>query len=191
MESEKSGRLAGKVAVVTAAAQGIGKEVCLKFAAEGAKVYATDINGAELKKLNGSSGIKTRVLDVTNKEAIETLAAELEKVDVLFNCAGYVHHGTILECDEEEWDFSYNLNVKSMYLMSRAFIPKMVAKKSGSVINMSSVCSSIKGAPNRFAYGTTKAAIVGLTKSMAVDFIGDGVRVNAICPGTVDTPSWR
>lgn len=186
-----TGRLAGKVALVTAAAQGIGKETALTFAKEGAKVYATDINEVELRKLDEVDGVVTRVLDVLDEEAIRKLAEEIEKVDVLFNCAGYVHHGTILDCPEKDWDFSFNLNVKSMYRMIRAFLPKMVDQNSGSIINMSSVCSSIKGAPNRFVYGTTKAAIVGMTKSVAADYVTKGVRVNAICPGTVDTPSWR
>ena len=162
--ASKSGRLENKTAVLTAAAQGIGKATALKLASEGCKVIATDINASALKELKGMEGIETHILDVTNHEAIKEFSQGIEKVDILFNCAGYVHNGTIMECEEKDWDFSFTLNVKSQFRMCKAFLPKMVKQKSGSIINMSSVASSIKGAPNRFVYGTTKAAVIGLTK---------------------------
>ncbi len=186
-----SGRLAGKVAVVTAAAQGIGRETALAFAREGARVIATDINAGALTSLSSEAGIETHRVDVTDPESVVGLTRIVSAPDVLFNCAGFVHHGTILDCEEEDWDFSYSLNVKSMYRMIRAFLPGMRASGGGSIINMSSIVSSQKGAPNRFAYGTTKAAVIGLTKSVAADFVGDGVRCNAVCPGTVETPSLQ
>ncbi|XP_066576831.1 dehydrogenase/reductase SDR family member 6 isoform X2 [Amia ocellicauda] len=185
------GRLDGKVIVMSAAAQGIGRAAAIAFAKEGAHVIATDIDGDKLAELDSYTGIKTRVLDVTKKEQIELLARELEKVDVLFNVAGFVHHGTVLDCEEADWDFTMKLNVRSMYLMIKAFLPKMLARKSGNIINMSSVASSIKGVENRCVYSTSKAAVIGLTKSVAADFIGEGIRCNCICPGTVDTPSLR
>uniref|UniRef100_A0A8C9VXX9 Dehydrogenase/reductase SDR family member 6 n=1 Tax=Scleropages formosus TaxID=113540 RepID=A0A8C9VXX9_SCLFO len=185
------GRLDGKVIVLSAAAQGIGRAAAIAFAREGAQVIATDINGKKLKELDGLSGIKTRVLDVTKRDQIEALARELDRVDVLFNVAGFVHHGSILDCEEKDWDFSMNVNVRSMYLMIKAFLPKMVAQKSGNIINMSSVASSIKGVVDRCIYSTSKAAVIGLTKSVAADFIAQGIRCNCICPGTVDTPSLR
>lgn len=186
-------RLCGKVAIVTAAAQGIGEATVKKFVAEGAIVYATDINAEKLQQLSEQiPGIKTSVLDVTNGDEIKAFAETTERVDILFNCAGYVHHGTILECNENSWDFSFDLNVKSMYRMCSTFIPKMMKNKNGgSIINMSSVASSIKGAANRCVYGTTKAAVIGMSKSIAIDFVQDKIRCNSVCPGTVDTPSLR
>ncbi|XP_038624934.1 3-hydroxybutyrate dehydrogenase type 2 [Tachyglossus aculeatus] len=185
------GRLDGKVIVLTAAAQGIGWAAALAFAKEGAKVIATDISEARLRELEDCLGIQTRILDVTKKEQIEEFSKEVESLDVLFNVAGFVHHGTILECEEKDWDFSMNPNVRSMYLMIKVFLPKMLAQKSGNIINMSSVASSIKGVVNRCVYSTSKAAVIGLTKSVAADFIHQGIRCNCICPGTVDTPSLR
>ncbi|XP_020864046.1 dehydrogenase/reductase SDR family member 6 isoform X1 [Phascolarctos cinereus] len=183
------GRLDGKVIVLTAAAQGIGRAAALAFAKEGAKVIATDINESKLQELNEHPGIQTRVLDITKKEQIEKFSKEIERLDVLFNVAGFVHHGSILECEEKDWDFTMNLNVRSMFLMIKAFIPKMLAQKSGTIINMSSVASSIKGVVNRCVYSASKAAVIGLTKSVAADFIHQGIRCNCVCPGTVDTPS--
>jgi len=184
-----AGRLNGKTALITAAAQGIGRESALAFAREGAKVIATDVNDAKLRELAATPGITIRKLDVLNKAAIDACAAELGAVDVLFNCAGYVANGSILECDEAQWEFSNNLNVRAMYWMTRAFLPAMIRNGGGSIINMSSVASSVKGVINRFVYGTTKAAVIGMTKSVAADFIKDKIRCNAICPGTVQTPS--
>ncbi len=184
-----AGRLNGKTALITAAAQGIGRESALAFAREGAKVIATDVNEAKLKELAGKPGITIRKLDVLDKAAIAACAAEIGAVDVLFNCAGYVANGTILECDDAQWEFSNNLNVRAMYWMTRAFLPAMIKNGGGSIINMSSVASSVKGVINRFVYGTTKAAVIGMTKSVAADFIKDRIRCNAICPGTVQTPS--
>src|SRR5579863_6497450 len=185
-------RLHGKKAVVTAAAQGIGRATALAFAAEGADVLATDINMAILQESRDASGgkIAVRRLDVTKKAEIDALAAELGAIDVLFNCAGFVHHGTILDCAEADWAFSMDINLRSMYFTIRAFLPAMLAAgKGASIINMSSSVSSLKAAPNRFVYATSKAGLIGLTKAVAVDFIGKGIRCNAICPGTVETPS--
>jgi len=184
-----AGRLQGKTAIITAAAQGIGKASAVLFAREGAKVYATDINEAALKELAGVNGIVTRRLDVMDDAAIKAAAREIGPVDVLFNCAGFVHHGTILECSDKDWDFTMNLNVRSMYWMTRAFLPGMIERGKGSIVNMSSGASSIRGIPNRFVYGTSKAAVIGFTKAIAADFIKQGIRCNAICPGTIETPS--
>ncbi|HSX52451.1 MAG TPA: SDR family oxidoreductase [Cellvibrio sp.] len=179
-------RLEGKTALITAAAQGIGRASAELFAAEGARVIATDINVAALSEL---AGCETRKLDVLNSDEVNALSKDIGSIDILFNCAGYVHSGTILECDEQDWNFSFDLNVSSMYRMIRTFLPGMIARGGGSIINMSSVASSIKGAPNRFAYGMTKAAVIGMTKAVAADFVTQGIRCNAICPGTVQTPS--
>jgi 2-keto-3-deoxy-L-fuconate dehydrogenase len=184
-----AGRLAGKTALVTAAAQGIGRATALAFAAEGAQVAATDVNEARLAELEGTPGLTARPLDVTDGTAVAALAAELGAVGVLANIAGFVHHGNILGCEEGDWDFSFDLNVKSMYRTIRAFLPAMLAAGGGSIVNMSSVASSIRGLPNRFVYGASKAAVIGLTKAVAADFITQGIRCNAICPGTVESPS--
>lgn len=184
-------RLAGKTALITAAGQGIGQATALAFLNEGARVIATDINPTLLEVLAGQSACETAVLDVRDANAIQALAARIGTVDVLFNGAGFVDAGTLLDCDESAFDFSMELNVRAMYRMVRAFLPGMLAQQSGSIINMASVASSIKGAPNRFIYGTTKAAVIGLTKAVAADFVAQGVRCNAICPGTVDSPSLR
>jgi 2-keto-3-deoxy-L-fuconate dehydrogenase len=189
-EDDVSGRLAGKVAVITAAGQGIGRACALRFQEEGATVWATDVNAEALKKLAAEHpAIHTRILNVRDTDAVSAFAAELGAVDVLFNCAGYVHQGDIFACSQQDWDFSFDLNVTSMYRTCRAFLPAMIAAGKGSVLNMSSVASSIKGAPNRFVYGTTKAAVIGLTKAIAADVVSKGVRCNAICPGTIETPS--
>lgn len=184
-----AGRLQGKKAIVTAAAQGIGRATVEAFAREGAQVIATDLNKARLAELDGVAGITTRVLDVLDADAIKATVAEVGAVDVLFNCAGYVHHGTILDCDEDAFDFSMNLNVKAMYRMIRAFLPAMLAAGGGSIINMASVSGSVKGIPVRFVYGASKAAVIGLTKSVSADFLRQGIRCNCICPGTVQSPS--
>jgi 2-keto-3-deoxy-L-fuconate dehydrogenase len=184
-------RLAGKTALVTAAGQGIGRATAEAFANEGARVIATDIDEGLLAELSRVSGITARRLDVTDAQGIVTLAADIGAVNVLFNAAGYVHAGSILECDEAAWDFSFDLNVRSMYRIIRALLPGMLVRGGGSIINVASAASSIKGVPNRFVYATTKAAVIGLTKSIAADFITRGIRCNAICPGTVESPSLR
>ena len=184
-----AGRLAGKHAFVTAAAQGIGRAVCEQFAQEGAVVLATDLNGELLSELSQVQGVTTAVLDVTDAAGVRDAVDGQEQIDVLVNCAGYVANGSILECSESDWDFSFNLNAKAMFRLTSLVLPKMIERQNGSIINVSSVASSIKGVPNRFAYGASKAAVIGLTKSVAADFVGQGIRCNAICPGTVDSPS--
>ncbi|KQZ30059.1 SDR family oxidoreductase [Caulobacter sp. Root1472] len=179
-------RLAGKTALVTAAAQGIGRATAEAFRREGASVIAADIR---IEPLADADDLIVRRLDVTDRDAIAAIAEEFPQVDVLYNCAGFVHAGTILDCDEDDWAFSNALNVTAQYRMIRALLPGMIRGGGGSIINMSSIASSIKGVPNRFAYGATKAAVIGLTKAVAADFVGQGVRCNAICPGTVETPS--
>jgi 2-keto-3-deoxy-L-fuconate dehydrogenase len=184
-------RLEGKTALVTAAGQGIGRASALALAAEGAQVWATDLDAKLLESCQGVAGVKTMALDVLDKPAIEQLVASLPPLDVLFNCAGFVHNGSILEATDAEWEFAFNLNVRSQFWMIQAVLPSMLARGGGSIINMASVCSSLKGLPNRFIYGSSKAAVVGLTKSVAADFVGRGIRCNAIAPGTVDTPSLQ
>ena len=189
-----SNRLQGKTAFITAAGQGIGRAIAEAFVQEGAQVIASDINAALLHSLAEATGCRARVLDVTKAEAISAMAAEIGPVNVLVNAAGFVHAGTVLDCTEAEWEFGFNLNVRSQYRLVRAFLPGMLAENGGSggsIINVASVAGSIKGAPNRFVYGATKAAVIGLTKSVAADFITQGVRCNAICPGTVESPSLR
>jgi len=181
-----TGRLNGKTAIITAAAAGIGRASALAFAREGAKVIATDIDEKNLATL---AGITTRRLDVMDKGAIEALAADIGPVDVLMNCAGFVHNGTILDCDDKAWEFSTNLNVRSMFWMIKAFLPGMLKRGKGSIVNVASVASSLRGLPNRFVYGTTKAAVIGLTRAVAADYITKGIRCNCLAPGTIETPS--
>ncbi|HOZ65628.1 MAG TPA: SDR family oxidoreductase [Burkholderiaceae bacterium] len=182
-------RLAGKTALVTAAGQGIGRATALAMAAEGAHVLATDVNPALLETYAGVANVKTATLNVLDKAAVHATVEGMARIDVLFNCAGVVHNGSILQASDDEWDFAFNLNVRAQYWMIQAVLPKMLAHGGGSIINMASVCSSLKGLPNRFIYGASKAAVVGLTKSVAADFVSKGIRCNAIAPGTVDTPS--
>jgi 2-keto-3-deoxy-L-fuconate dehydrogenase len=180
-----SHRLEGKVALLTAAAAGIGRATAEAFHAEGAKVIATDLDVSKLAGLSGD----LRKLDVRSTEAVESLAKEIGPIDILFNCAGFVHHGSVLECSDNDWDFSFDLNVKSMHRTIRAFLPGMLAKGGGSIVNISSGASSVRGIPNRYVYGASKAAVIGLTKAVAADFIKRGIRCNAICPGTIESPS--
>jgi 2-keto-3-deoxy-L-fuconate dehydrogenase len=185
-----SGRLAGKTAVVTAAGQGIGRATAIAFAEEGATVWATDINQEALHTLAQEyPKMVCRQLDVRNPEQITNLAGQLPEPDILFNCVGFVHHGTILDCSEQDWEFSFDLNVRSMYRTCRAFLPGMLRAGRGSIVNVSSIASSIRGVANRFVYTSSKAAVVGLTKAIAIDFVHHGIRCNAICPGTVHSPS--
>ena len=186
-----SSRLAGKTAFITAAGQGIGRATAVAFASEGARVIATDISAELLKSLASEIGCTTRLLDVTDAAAISAAAQAVGAIDVLFNGAGFVHSGSVLDCTEEEWTFGFDLNVRSQYRLIKAFLPAMLAQGHGSIVNMASVASSIKGAPNRFVYGATKAAVIGLTKAVAADFVAKGIRCNAICPGTVESPSLR
>ncbi len=187
-----SGRLEGKQIVVTAAGQGIGRATAIAFHKEGAHVIATDLNNETLGDLNKEyPEIKVQKLDSTDNKAILEFTKSLDKVDVLFNAVGFVHHGTILDCEEKDWDFSFDVNIKSMYFMCRAILPLMIKQNGGSIINISSIASSLKGLPNRFVYGASKAAIIGLTKSIASDFVKQNIRCNAIAPGTVFSPSWQ
>ena len=184
-------RLKGKTALVTAAGQGIGRASVLALAAEGAAVWATDVNPALLASYAGVAGVQTAVLDVLDKAAIARTVAGLPVIDVLFNCAGFVHAGTVLDATDADWDFAFNLNARAQFWMIQAVLPKMLAAGGGSIINMASVCSSTKGFPNRFIYGSSKAAVIGLSKSVAADFVAQGIRCNALCHGTVDTPSLQ
>ena len=187
-----SGRLEGKKIIVTAAGQGIGKATAIAFHNEGASVTATDLNDKTLADLNKEyPNIKVNTLDSTDNNAILEFVKTLDKVDVLFNAVGFVHHGTILDCEEKDWDFSFDVNIKAMYFMCKAIIPLMVKQNGGSIINISSIASSLKGLPNRFVYGASKAAIIGLTKSIASDFVKQNIRCNSIAPGTVFSPSWQ
>ena len=186
------GRLEGKEVIITAAGQGIGKATAITFHNEGANVTATDINENTLSELNKEyPKIKVKKLDSTKNEDIKEFINTFRNIDVLFNAVGFVHHGTILDCEEKDWDFSFDTNIKSMYFMCKATLPTMINNNGGSIINVASVASSIKGLPNRFVYGASKAAIIGLTKSIASDFVKQKIRCNAIAPGTVFTPSWE
>ncbi len=185
-----AGKLAGRVALVTSAGQGIGRASAMALAKAGAKVFATDLRAELLKDISkDNSGVTGFGLDVTDQNSVDAAVKHTGPVDILFNCSGFVHHGTVLECSDKDWDFSFDLNVKAHYRMIRAYLPLMLEKGKGNVINMASVASSIKGAPNRFVYGASKAAVIGMTKALAVDYVAKGIRCNAICPGTVETPS--
>jgi len=184
-------RLQGKTLLITAAGQGIGKATVLAMVAEGATVWATDVNPALLEDFKGMASVHTAVLDVMDKAAIQAQIAAMDRIDGLFNCAGFVHSGTALTATDADWDLAFNLNVRSQFWAIQAALPKMIAQGGGSIINMSSVASSVKGLPNRFVYGASKAAVIGLTKAVAADHVRQGIRCNAICPGTVDTPSLQ
>ena len=189
-----SGRLAGKTAFITAAGQGIGKAVAIAFAKEGAQVWATDVNDKLLEGFKGVANITTRKLDALDDTAIAAIAKEIGAIQVLFNCAGFVHHGSALDATDDQWNFAFNLNARAQWKTAQAFLPAMLAnfEKTGataSIINIASIASSLKGLPNRFVYGASKAAVIGLTKAIAADFVKQGIRCNAVCPGTVDTPS--
>ncbi|HEV2039330.1 MAG TPA: SDR family oxidoreductase [Casimicrobiaceae bacterium] len=184
-----AGRLEGKVALITAAGQGIGHATALAMAREGATVYATDVNAKALERYADTAGITARTLDVLDDAAVAKTIAQLPPLSILFNCAGYVHNGTVLDCTPKDWEFSFSLNVRAMYMTIKCALPAMLGNGGGSIINMASVAGSIKGIPNRFAYGASKAAVIGLTKAVAADFVTRGIRCNAIAPGTVDTPS--
>ena len=186
-----AGRLAGKTALITAAGQGIGHATAMAYAREGASVIATDRDAGLLDRFQGEHGIVTRCLDVLDSGAARALVAEIAPLDVLFNCAGFVHHGNILGCTDDDWDDAFNLNVRAMYVMIKAVLPRMLGKGGGSIINISSIASSVQGLPNRCAYGASKAAVIGLSKSVAKDFVKQGIRCNAVCPGTIDTPSLQ
>lgn len=186
-----TGRLEGKTAVVTAAGQGMGRATVLAFLREGARVWATDIDADKLETLRDQAGVTLRRLDVLNAQDIEDFSKDIDAPDILFNCAGFVHNGAILDCDEDAFDFSVSLNIRAMYRMIRAFLPGMIERGGGSIVNMASVASTVIAAPNRFIYGTTKAAVIGLTKSVALDYVAKGIRANAICPGTVESPSLQ
>ena len=184
-------RLQGKHILITAAGQGIGKATVLAMVAEGATVWATDVNPSVLEGFKGMEHVHTAVLDVMDKSAIQAQVAAMDRIDALFNCAGYVHSGTALTATDEDWNLAFNLNVRSQFWAIQAALPKMIAQGGGSIINMASVASSLKGLPNRFVYGASKAAVIGLTKAVAADHVRQGIRCNAICPGTVDTPSLQ
>lgn len=184
-------RLQGKTVLATACGQGIGKATALRMAQEGGRVFATDIDGDALEAIAGTPGIETRILDATAKDAITALVTEIGTVDVLFNCAGFVHSGTILDTTEEEWAFAFNLNVTSMFHTIRAVLPGMLAAGKGSIVNMSSVAGPVTGAPDRCTYSATKAAVAGLSRAVATDYVKQGIRCNAICPGTVESPSLQ
>jgi 2-keto-3-deoxy-L-fuconate dehydrogenase len=188
-----AGRLEGKTALVTAAGHGIGRASALAMAREGAKLFATDLDEKALDVLRqeAESDLETFGLDVLSKQQIADAVSKAGAIDILFNCAGHVHHGTVLDCEDKDWDFTFDLNVKSHYRMAKAFLPGMLEKGAGSIMNMASVVSSVKGVPNRFAYGASKAAVIGLTKAIAADFVARGIRCNAVCPGTVDSPSLQ
>ena len=184
-------RLNGKTALITAAGQGIGYASAVAMAKEGATVWATDVNPALLDKFKGVANIHTAALDVMDKRAIQSVADTISTIDVLFNCAGFVHAGTVMDASDEDWHFAFDLNVRSQFWMIQATLPKMLANKKGSIINMASIASSVRGLPNRFVYGASKAAVIGLTKAIAADYVTHGIRCNAVCPGTVDTPSLQ